>query len=73
MGSPTSMGLDTLMTDKEILDEVYHQLVWTNDNWQHMNMDRLFDKIHDMKDTIEQEWQRADEEASGNYDMDVLR
>ena len=51
------------MTDKEILEEVYRQLVWTNDNWHHMNMDRLFDKVHDMKDTIEQEWQRADLEG----------
>ena len=56
------------MTDKEILEEVYRRLVWSNDNWQHMNMDRLFDKVHDMKDTIEQEWQRADleDEKSSN-------
>jgi len=60
MGSRTGRRMDSLMTDKEILEEVYRQLVWTNDNWQHMNMDRLFDKVHDMKDTIEREWQRAD-------------
>ena len=60
------------MTDKEILEEVYRQLVWTNDNWQHMNMDRLFDKVHDMKDTIEQEWQRADLEGKKNSDQQTV-
>lgn len=50
------------MTDKEILDEVYRRLVWITDNWRHMNMDRMFDKVHDMKDFTEQEWQKEDEE-----------
>jgi hypothetical protein len=48
------------MTDKKILDEVYRQLCWTTDNFHHMNMDRMFDKILDMKDTIEREWQAQD-------------
>ena len=49
------------MTDKEILDEVYRQLCWTTDNWHQMNMDRMFDRVHDMKDMIQQEWQKHDE------------
>ena len=58
------------MTDKQILEEVYRRLVWTTGNWGDMNMDRLFDKVHDMKDTIEREWQKADE-TNGSYDMRV--
>ena len=52
------------MSDKQILDEVYRRLCWTTDNWSHMNMDRMFDRVHDMKDMIQQEWQRADEEKT---------
>ncbi len=48
------------MTDTEILDEVYRRLCWTTDNWNQMNTDRMFDKVHDMKDMIEQEWQNED-------------
>ena len=51
------------MTDKEILDEVYRRLCCTTDNWSDMNMDRMFDRVYDMKDMIEQEWQKADEAA----------
>ena len=50
------------MTDREILDEVYERLCWATGNWGDMNMDRLYDKVHDMKDTIERRWQMADEE-----------
>tara|TARA_R100000005_G_C4926135_1_gene157190 strand:+ start:487 stop:693 length:207 start_codon:yes stop_codon:yes gene_type:complete len=48
------------MSDKDILDEVYRRLCFIEDNWDKMNMDRMFDKIHDMKDMIEEEWQNAD-------------
>ena len=48
------------MSDKDILDEVYSRLCFIEDNWDKMNMDRMFDKIHDMKDMIEEEWQNAD-------------
>ena len=48
------------MTDTEILDEVYRRLCWTTDNWHQMNTDRMFDRVHDMKDMIEQEWQNED-------------
>tara|TARA_Y100000590_G_C15690893_1_gene1003368 strand:- start:814 stop:1062 length:249 start_codon:yes stop_codon:yes gene_type:complete len=49
------------MTDKEILDEVYRKLCFIADNKHLMNTDRMFDKVHDMKDLIEQEWQKQDE------------
>ena len=50
------------MTDKEILEEVYRRLCFASDNWNNMNMDRMFDRVYDMKDMIEQEWQKADDE-----------
>lgn len=49
-----------IMKDKEILEEVYRRLCWTTDNWHQMNMDKMFDRVHDMKDMIEQEWQNED-------------
>lgn len=52
------------MTDKEILEEVYRRLCFATDNWDKMNMDRMFDRVHDMKDLIEQEWQKEDEKSS---------
>ena len=73
MGSRAGRRMDSLMTDKEILEEVYRRLVWSNDNWQHMNMDRLFDKVHDMKDTIEQEWQRADLEDNNTPKLETYK
>tara|TARA_B100000073_G_C23572149_1_gene508635 strand:- start:504 stop:674 length:171 start_codon:yes stop_codon:yes gene_type:complete len=48
------------MADKEILDKVYEQLCDVSDNWHTMNMDRMFDRWHNMKDMIEQEWQKED-------------
>jgi|TARA_B100002019_G_scaffold263014_1_gene250826 hypothetical protein len=48
------------MNDKEILEEVYRKLCFVSDNWNHMNMDRAFDQVHNMKDLIEQEWQKHD-------------
>lgn len=50
------------MTDKEILEKVYRRLCDVSDNWHNMNTDRMFDRVHDMKDMIEQEWQKADDE-----------
>ena len=50
------------MTNKEILEEVYRRLCFASDNWNNMNMNRMFDRVHDMKDMIEQEWQKADDE-----------
>ena len=41
------------MTDKEVLEEVYRRLCFVTGNWKHMNMDRLFDGVHNMKDLIE--------------------
>ena len=52
------------MTDKETLDKVYRRLCDVSDNWHNMNMDRMFDRVHDMKDLIEQEWQKEDEKSS---------
>ena len=52
------------MTDKEILEEIYRRLCFATDNWDKMNMDRMFDRGHDMKDLIEQEWQKEDEKSS---------
>lgn len=52
------------MTDKEILEEVYRRLCFATDNWDKMDMDRMFDRVHDMKDLIEQEWQKEDEKSS---------
>ena len=49
------------MTDKQILDEVYRRLCFASDNWTDMSMDRMFDRVHDMKDFIEQEWQKEDD------------
>ena len=49
------------MTDKQILDEVYRRLCFASDNWTDMNMDRMFDRVRDMKDFIEQEWQKEDD------------
>ncbi len=49
------------MKDKEILEEVYRRLCDVSGNWHNMNMDRMFDRVHDMKDMIEQEWQKEDE------------
>ena len=48
------------MTDKEILDEVYRRLCFIDDNFNNMSMGRMFDRVHDMKDMIEQEWQNED-------------
>ena len=48
------------MTDKEILDEAYRSLSDVSDNWDKMNMDRMFDRWHDLKDMIEREWQGQD-------------
>ena len=50
------------MTDKEILEKVYHRLQDVEENWDKMTMDRMFDRWHDLKDLIEQEWQKADDE-----------
>jgi hypothetical protein len=50
------------MTDKEILEKVYHRLQDVEANWHKMTMDRMFDRWHDLKDLIEQEWQKADDE-----------
>ena len=62
------------MTDKEILEKVYQRLQDVESHWGDMNMDRMFDKVHDMKDFIEQEWQKADDDAANsNYDMNVLK
>ena len=48
------------MTDKQILDEVHRRFCFASENWADMNMDRMFDRVHDMKDLIEREWQRED-------------
>jgi len=48
------------VTDGQILDEVYRQLCFASENWGDMNMDRMFDRVHDMKDLIEREWQKED-------------
>ena len=48
------------MTDKQILDEVHRRLCYVSDNWTDMDMDRMFDRVHDMKDLIEREWQSED-------------
>ena len=64
------------MTDKQILEKVYRRLVDVEANLDKMTIDRMFDRWHDIKDFIEQEWQKADEAASsnyGNYDMNVLK
>ena len=50
------------MTDKEILEKVYQRLQDVEANWGKMTMDRMFDRWHDLKDLIEQEWQRRDEQ-----------
>ena len=50
------------MTDKEILEKVYRRLQDVEENWDKMTMDRMFDRWHDLKDLIEQEWQKADDE-----------
>ena len=73
MGSRAGRRMDSLMTNKEILEEVYRRLVWSNDNWQHMNMDRMFDRVHDMKDFIEQEWQRADLEDNNTPKLETYK
>ncbi len=54
------LKLFKIMKDKEILEEVYRRLCWTTDNWSDMNMDKMFDRVYDMKDMIEQEWQNED-------------
>jgi len=74
VGFTTKYGIGyTKMTDKQILEKVYGRLVDVEANWDKMTMDRMFDRWHDIKDFIEQEWQKADEAASGNYDMNVLK
>jgi len=50
------------MTDREILNVVYHRLQDVEANWSEMTMDRMFDRWHDLKDLIEQEWQKRDEQ-----------
>ena len=52
------------MTDKQILEKVYRRLVDVEANWDKMTMDRMFDRWHDLKDLIEQEWQQADDEGN---------
>ena len=59
------------MTDKQILEKVYRRLVDVEANWDKMTMDRMFDRWHDIKDFIEQEWQKADESQSDSYDLRV--
>ena len=61
------------MADKEILDKVYEQLCDVSDNWHNMNMDRMFDRVHDMKDFIEQEWQRADLEDNNTPKLETYK
>ena len=34
---------------------------------------RLFDRVHDMKDTIEQEWQRADLEDNNTPKLETYK
>ncbi len=59
------------MTDKEMLEEVYRKLCFVTGNWKHMNMDRLFDGVHNMKDLIERHRGNGDdwkqEEAGIDY------
>ena len=52
------------MTDKETLDKVYRRLCDVSDNWHNMNMDRMFDRWHDLKDLIEQERQSKEPNES---------
>ena len=56
------------MTDKEILEKVYRRLqdVSLPENWNKMTMDKMFDRWHDLKDLIEREWQRQDEQEVKN-------
>ena len=56
------------MNDKQILAEVYRKL--SEQPFKDRTVDHLFDRWHDIKDFIEQEWQKADE-ANGSYDMRV--
>lgn len=55
------------MTDKEILEEV-HRKLWrpfdceAGKYWRNTDHKGLFDRLHDIKDFIELEWQRADEQ-----------
>lgn len=73
MGSRTGRRMDTLMTDKEILEKVYQRLQDVESHWGDMNMDRMFDRVHDMKDFIEQEWQRADLEDNNTPKLETYK
>ena len=61
------------MTDREILDKVHERLTWITNSWGDMNMDRMFDRVHDMKDFIEQEWQRADLEDNNTPKLETYK
>ena len=67
------MGMDSLMTDKEILEKVYQRLQDVESHLGDMNMDRMFDRVHDMKDFIEQEWQRADLEDNNTPKLETYK
>ena len=57
------------MNDKQILAEVYRKL--SEQPFKDRTVDHLFDRWHDIKDFIEQEWQKADEAQGSSYDMRV--
>ena len=61
------------MTDKEILEKVYQRLQDVESHLGDMNMDRMFDRVHDMKDFIEQEWQRADLEDNNTPKLETYK
>ena len=61
------------MTDKEILEKVYQRLQDVESHWGDMNMGRMFDRVHDMKDFIEQEWQRADLEDNNTPKLETYK
>ena len=61
------------MTDKEILEKVYQRLQDVESHWGEMTMDRMFDRWHDLKDLIEQEWQRADLEDNNTPKLETYK
>ena len=61
------------MTDKEILEKDYQRLQDVESQWGDMNMDRKFDRVHDMKDFIEQERQRADLEDNNTPKLETYK
>ena len=53
------------MTDKQILEEVYRRLKETTDNGFEVH------NFTSVTSFIEQEWQKADDNSDGSYDMRV--